>query len=392
MRAFLGLVLMLSVLGLCGCSDGSSDAPAADAPHPQGWLGDHSAEATASPGYTACSVCHGTDLRGAGGVVSCYLCHTFSTAPPFVVHPASWTNPYVDHRGYAALNGFHECMGCHGAGLRGSQVAPSCFSASVDGRSCHADGPGGVPHALDGSFLDPANHGRAAKGLSPETPNGLLDCQLCHGEAGGPGDNPRFNVGISDINNTGKVTEPGHGCEGCHEINHAHPSAWAGPNDTFHYSVPVVVAQASCSLCHGTNLTEDDGVEVKCLGCHDSVATFTLDCSFCHGYPPDGSPASGINHRNVAAIEFHVECLMCHGMSESADGGGFTATVNYTLFNKATDTLGDHWDGNINMNSGLGYNPVNFGCDAANCHGNTPAFQLSDSELPVVLKPYVGGN
>lgn len=83
---------------------------------------------------------------------------------------------------------------------------------------------------------------------------------------------------------------------------------------------------------------------------------------------------------------------MCHGMSESADGGGFTATVNYTLFNKATDTLGDHWDGNINMNSGLGYNPVNFGCDAANCHGNTPAFQLSDSELPVVLKPYVGGN
>jgi hypothetical protein len=381
MRAFFYTTLMLLTLMMFGCSDGGSDAPEPTAAHPAGWIASHDAEAKASPAYADCTVCHGSNLQGSGDVVSCYSCHTFNTAPPLIVHPSNWTNAYADHRAYAALNGYSECNGCHGPGLRGSEAAPSCFSASYEGRNCHANGPGEVPHALDGSFLDPAKHGPMAKA-------DLTICQNCHGEAGGPGDNPRFNAGIFSASGTG--------CESieCHDVGYAHPTKWAGPNNTFHYSAESV--QTACTLCHGESLDGVGAVGVSCLGCHDSATAFTLDCTHCHGYPPEGSAdvatESGVDHRDVSQVSYHVVCTMCHGMSETTPGGGFLATTNYKLFNKETDAIGDHWDGNINMNSGVGYNPGNYGCDAAGCHGNTPEFQLSDSKLPVVLKPYVGGN
>lgn len=316
-------------------------------------------------------------------MASCYSCHSYNTTPPLSIHPADWTDPYASHRGYATVNGSTSCAKCHGANLGGSPAAPGCFSADFDGRRCHAEGPGHVPHPLDTTFLNGANHGPVAKA-------DLTICQDCHGQPGGPGSNPRFNIGIDSVNGTG--------CEGCHGTNYAHPADWAGPNATFHYSTAAGTIEKSCTLCHGVKLDGGDGaVGVSCLKCHSSAATFALDCTACHGYPPDGTPdgatATGVNHRNVAMVARHDACLVCHGMKESETGGSFTASTSYRLFDKLTNTPGEHWNGQINMNSTFGYNPANFGCNTALCHGNDAGHQLSDSGLPVTLVDFgIGGS
>jgi hypothetical protein len=277
------------------------------------------------------------------------------------------------------VNGFDSCTACHGEQLQGRQTAPSCFSNSFNGQSCHPDGPGQAPHPLDGSYLSGSAHG-------PDAKSDLTVCQACHGQPGGPGSNPRFNLGIESAG--------GNGCESCHTLNYAHPQdGWAGPEGTFHYSAGNI--QNACTLCHGVNLDGAGGVGLTCLDCHSSATTFTLDCTYCHGSPPDGSADDaapiGVNHGNVSNISSHDDCVVCHGMKESAPGGTFTPVANYALFDYTTDMNGDHWNGNINMNSDTQYNETNFGCDAAACHGNDAAHQLSDSGLAVELGAYGSG-
>lgn len=317
-RRFALLLLLLVPFVMTGCSDGNSSAPPSTQAHPFDWYTAHRPAATASPEFVDCTGCHGADLMGSGG-------------------------------------------------------APSCFSASFDGLSCHAGGP--VPHPMDGTFLTGSVHG-------PEAKADLTFCQKCHSDnpTGGAGSNPRFNVGIDSQGSTG--------CEACHGVNYAHPAAWAGPNSTFHYSAGNI--QNACTLCHGASLDGVGGVGVSCLGCHDSVSTFTLDCAACHGTPPGATET--VDHGGVSAITSHDVCTVCHGMKETTTGGAFSAAANYTLFDKATDTQGDHWDGNINMNSATGYNETNFGCDTALCHGNDATHQLSDSGLPVVTADFGGAN
>lgn len=362
----------LLVLALClsACSGGNSDAPSDREAHPSGWIAMHAGEALDNPGYTDCVGCHGADLQGSGTAISCYSCHPYKQNPPFSVHPSTWSDTYSDHRVFAATNGFASCAGCHGQNLRGDETAPSCYLADVDGAACHSEVSREVPHSLAGDYRDGSKHG-------PEAKADLTACQSCHGEIGGPGSNPRFNIGFGD-----------NGCEDCHGTNYAHPQGWAGPNNTFHYTSANI--PKACVLCHGEVL--DGGIGVSCIGCHDSVVDFTLNCSFCHDYPPTGladvATDTGVDHSHVP-IQTHLECNLCHGMSESGTGGSFEPLSNYLLFDRTTNTNGDHWDGNIQMGSDFGYNELNYGCDAATCHGaspNTPPYQLSDSGLPVILK------
>ena len=372
-RLFVLLLLPFLPLALTGCSDGNSAAPPDNAPHPLDYIKTHPADALTVPGYAECVICHGADLHGSGEAVSCYSCHSYNDTPPFIIHPAAWIDPYIDHRAYAAANGFTSCAKCHGDQLQGSPAAPSCFSSDFNGLGCHPEGPGQVPHPVDGTYLFPTNHG-------PDAKADLTACQACHGEPGGPGSNPRFNIGIYSVNGTG--------CEACHGANYAHPADWAGPNNTFHYSASNI--QNACTLCHGAALDGVGGVGVSCLGCHDSTTIFTLDCTFCHGYPPDGTPDvatdTGVAHGNTAE-DFHDICAGCHGVKETDTGSSFAAATNYLLFDKDTDSIGDHWDGAIDMNSSPGYNQANWGCDIA-CHANDAEHQLSDSGLPVELKSF----
>lgn len=236
----------------------------------------------------------------------------------------------------------------------------------------NSDVPAGPLHAMDGSYLDGSRHG-------PDAKLDLTRCQACHGERGGPGDNPLFNKGIESAGDMG--------CEACHGSGYAHPRDWAGPNNTFHYSAGNV--QVACTLCHGVNLDGVGGVGASCLGCHDSVTAFTLDCAFCHGYPPDGTPdvatATGVDHTDVP-LDNHFECTFCHGMSQSEEGGGFEPLPNYNLFDKGADNIGDHWDSNIQMTAEAGYNDSTYGCQLTFCHASDTEAPMSDSGLPVVLK------
>jgi len=314
------LSLMVLVAVSFGCSESNSNAPQVNEVHPDSWISLHGAEARSEVDFASCRSCHGIELLGAGS-------------------------------------------------------APSCFSSAIGTQNCHAGGPG-APHPIDGSFLDPANHGPQAKA-------DLTVCQACHGEAGGAGSNPRFNIGISAAGGTG--------CEasGCHSTNYAHPENWAGPNNTFHYTAGNI--ETACTLCHG-ELLDGDGVGTSCLGCHSSATTFALDCTFCHGNPPEGTASTGVPHGDVADVSLHNVCVICHGMKESAAGGGFAPVTDYALFDKTTETLGEHWNGKINMNGETGYNEGNQGCDTAVCHINVSAFQLSDSGLEVQLGDYGTGD
>ena len=268
-------------------------------------------------------------------------------------HPELWL---TEHDGeLAGGTELTYCSGCHGVDLEGSGTAPGCFSVAV---GCH--------HPVDGSYLSGSQHG-------PDAKQDMTTCQVCHGEPGGPGDNPRFDGGITGIS-----------CESCHGLNLAHPEDWAGPNTTFHYSAGSI--HNACTLCHGEDLN-GGAYGSSCLDCHSSTTDFTLDCTGCHGYPPDGSShegtVTGVYHLYIP-LQYHGGCTNCHGVSESVSGGTFAPAANYTLFHQATDTIGDHWDGNIQMNTFTQYDQDNYVC--GNCHDYDPYYIMSDSGLPVVLK------
>ena len=292
----------------------------------------------------------------------------------FGAHPADWLDAHPGNIEYGIDNFIAECGICHSLDLRGTPGAPSCYSASYNSNSCHASGP--VPHKLDGSFLDENNHGPLAK-------SDLTLCQACHSDnpTGGPGSNPQFNVGINSASGTG--------CESalCHSTNMAHPDTWAGPsNDRYHYSAGNI--QQACTLCHGAAFAGSN-----CIDCHAETTDFTLDCNACHDLPPTGTTDhSTITDPGptVADIGPHNVCATCHGVKESAGGGEFSNNANYALFNKTTDTIGDHWDGNINMNSDTDYvrSSSTGGCDTAGCHDGLAPHTLPTSSYPLELGAY----
>jgi len=329
LRRFIFLVLLLVPFAMTGCGDGSPDAPLDTQAHPAAWLSNHPGAALSSPSFADCISCHGNDLSGNGSAVSCYSCHAFNATPPFVTHPAAWADTYSDHRIYAARNGFTACGSCHGADLTGSAAAPSCFSASVNGLDCHAAGPVVVTHSPD--YANGAVHGPVAE-------QDLTYCQACHGEVGGPGSNPRFNIGIS-----------GSGCEGCHGVNYAHPATWGiDPSATYHNGAGNIAN--ACTLCHGVALDGAGGVGISCFTCHGaSPADNPSGCLSCHSQPPAGlapvgnvSPNRPGQHQRIGHSQYistvpGETCSRCHLGAGSGTAAHFDGT-------NPADVVFDHPD------------------------------------------------
>ncbi len=349
-RFALLILLIIATFSITACSSSNSSAPPDNQAHPLGWIASHAEEITTLASYNDCTGCHGANLTGSGDAVSCYSCHTYNNAIPFGVHPADWTNAVSDHRAYASANTAASCKGCHGQDLLGSAAAPSCFSASYGGISCHADGPGTAPHALDGSYLTYTNHG-------PDAKEDLTVCQNCHGELTPTGSSPRFNIGITRISDTG--------CEGCHNDYTAHPSV--GTRDNAHwYGATVTHADSgnleACTLCHGDNFegNTDTGAPA-CLACHnaDPVANNT-GCVSCHSLPPNGAGVAGnsrpnrqgqhnrIGHTITISTDPEQTCSRCHNGAGIGTDNHFDtespADINF-LRPDTTDNIQAVWDG-----------------------------------------------
>ncbi len=194
---------------------------------------------------------------------SCALCHGGSAG-----HPADYRTTHDDD---AAAN-IAQCQLCHGEDLRGIGAAVSCYN-------CHS---GTYPFQLHPrTYRAPEDHGPAAK-------TSIKSCQGCHGQSGGAGSNPRFNVPIGAL-------EAGCESSGCHSPNTAHPTSSA-PDSVFWYGTTVTHFQVgdvetSCTLCHGLNLGGVNGVGPACTQCHElPPATNPTGCASCHGGPLIGEP------------------------------------------------------------------------------------------------------
>ncbi len=293
-------------------------------------------------------------------------------------HPplAVW---YQDHRNAFSVNPL-QCTQCHGSDLKGGISGVNCFTGlQIPGFACHANGhpPTAIPHPIP--FKAAALHGPMAK-------SDLVFCQICHGTAGGPGSNPRFNVPVG--------TMPS-GCEECHVPLAAHPPfspAAPAPFNTM-TSVPWVGHStagnmaSACVLCHGATLRgpAEGGVGPACTSCHTALQAGILPipgtCTSCHGKPP--AVGSHTIHNSLAGIT--DACATCHNGAGSGTIRHNNGTIDVsfaTPFNARGSTAvfnADNSCTNVSCHGGITTpawgGSINVATDCASCHTRGTAAQ-----------------
>lgn len=218
-------------------------------------------------------------------------------------HAPQWNN---DHR-TAFLSNPAICTDCHGADLKGGVSNVSCFSASISGMACHANGPNG--HSA--SWSSPDAHGAIAKG-APGTTFGFSLCQICHGNDFVGGFAQR-----SCLNTTG--------CHGAN-VNAPHsPKPWRGATRTHTNTDPGNAPV--CATCHtnGANSSLQPSPSAPA-----GTAPGCFNNTLCHATPSSTSghpagwalpPAHGTTAKAApGATSGFSLCQSCHG-------SGFTGGI-----------------------------------------------------------------
>lgn len=221
-------------------------------------------------------------------------------------HGANWL---LTH-GPIAQQDLVSCEVCHGATFTGSGPVPSCFECHLGGPPFFIHPPSPQPNL---TWQDPVNHGAVAKA-------DLTRCQGCHGQVGGAGSNPPFDVALGSLekgcdsvvgchNNTDLVNtfNNGHNPGAAHPVydpnalNEQDLRHWYGENIAFRTTNGVPLKNdlighfnagnmtIACALCHGANLKglAEGGVGPACMNCHvlDPIANPSR-CVSCHGPLP----------------------------------------------------------------------------------------------------------
>ena len=147
-------------------------------------------------------------------------CSKFNDPPfdPASGHPDDFfpTHP-AEYRASAS-----SCAECHGSDFSGGISAVSCSSASFEGQSCHAGGPG------SGGGNHPADWRSSHTSTNPSQAS---TCATCH-------DNPDNSLSPNCFNNS-----LCHGAQGSQ-----HPSGWLDSHDSTSQS-----QASSCAACHQKN-------------------------------------------------------------------------------------------------------------------------------------------
>jgi hypothetical protein len=252
-------------------------------PHAGGWLAKHSTTAkaitTEIPGHqfdadaslkkivTSCNdTCHDTD-NSIGG--TCKQCHSKDGA----IHAQGWNDPTGGQHGLFVMNnGTATCKTtCHGAGLKGGDIAKACTS-------CHL-----YPHPDE--WIQATGHGVYAKTNAPSA------CIACHG-----------NLAIFD-DNYGPNTVPISSPKSCYNCHPAYPHigykySWP-PQSTDKWTVNMMphvsVVAYNTGLMQGAygdfdDQTRANNVQTYCFGqsgCHTSLKATTqlipkAVCQKCH--------------------------------------------------------------------------------------------------------------
>ena len=272
---------------------------------------------------------------------------TRQTATPFNPetgkHSANWI---VGHRA-AFLSDSGQCAACHGADLRGGISGVSCFSASFDGMSCHANGPSMHP----ANWTNPELHGTTAKS-APGASAGLSYCQACHGDdfAGGLVQKSCVNVA---------------GCHGAGaDAPHAFP--WV-PGSTYVHTTTDAGNAPVCGLCHLSGRTPPSYAALPAgttPGCFDNTLCHGTagDCVSCHSSTQAiaHGPLAGTGSRRAVALEFantwshkrsaggvvtKYDCIVCHMEGDMATGSTNAAYHKNGLIDLRDPDTGVHIKG-----------------------------------------------
>jgi len=345
-----GLLLLLVVVA--GCSSGNSDAPLTGQAHPADWIHQHGAAALA--GLNDCQLCHGTDFKGSGSVVSCFACH--ADGPPFTVHPASWADVRTDHQGFASGYSWTTCAtaACHGSELRGGTAGPSCFNNSAQ---CHAatSGDPPAPHVVPypTTATDPDFHGADAKA-------DLVYCRNCHGRPR----NDFLGGFVADLfaDPTPEINPNGN-CSLCHPEATAHPADWDGTDSSLSHR-PSGNLLGACTLCHNLTLDTTSGNTTAgpfagAPSCFSASWDSPNGTSSCHPAGPtphtlDGSYLSGSVHGPDAKADLDY-CRDCHGETTTDTNPRFNKLItNSSVVNPGNGCEGCHNDATAHPSIGVG--------------------------------------
>lgn len=324
MKLFSGL-MMLMFISLWGCSGANDNAVILDASgkHPVGWVvaangGSHPAAHLSAPGK--CAECHGGDLKGGISKVSCFsasrngmTCHAQGPSG----HPAGWAlgSAHGAHAKAAAVgsDGLAFCKNCHGADFRGGTAGISCFS-------CHT----ASPHA---PWL-----GATTSIHSTTDVTNASACGGCHSN------NARLNTPIAPPANAGCFNNTL-----CHDTKASHAYPFQG---SLHSSAAGVAPWSACLGCHsntpGGTYPVAAGTAPNCTGCHINglrVPVGTSSCWDCHGSSatngrPNGATFPDRNGEHGTHDAIMANCDFCHF-------GGGSGTATHGNSNRVARTVRD---------------------------------------------------
>lgn len=269
-------------------------------------------------------------------------------------HPVNW---YSAHR-LAYIRDKAGCQECHGLPLdpAGGITRINCTT------TCHRGGHG--PRDIhEIPYVSPSLHGSDAK-------IDLIYCQYCHGQTGGAGSNPRFNV--ANMN----PAYP-NGCESanCHNgaalaINLGHPKPWLGHRTSGNQA-------NACALCHGANY--GGGTGPACSGCHKKLAVGAIpatqdNCKSCHDNPPSGILTNYPNYAGSHSkhTSLPIACSACHLGSGSGTSVHYEGSRNQSVPMPASVVFGADYNAKRGVAAVSGARGSRT-CSYVRCHGGVAA-------------------
>ena len=352
---------------------------------------------TAKQDLTFCQTCHsqpGTPPAFDGGAAST-SCSTSTCHPAARAHTIPWFEAPQPFPNYVAShrdsgNRDAACAICHkvdGPGAGPDPAAPSCFTDTRNGTSCHANGPGNANHSVP--FLTTAHTAvaqtgfdgncancHAVTGTSPLSSAPL--CTTCH-QAGDP---------LTQANCTSCHAEPPAGsaypdvagnhakhnalagvtgiCTSCHEgldsgtSGHYDRANARSGMDALRVEPGDAQFMAKFDANSGAASFNSSAFTCSNTSCHGGITTpswrtGTIDvnsndgCLQCHalgtalGNPENNSPFSGLHdkHLNGLGANGNALCTECHDMANGTTGASnhFTSLETTQMEGPATQTV-----------------------------------------------------